>query len=182
MTKEQTFEHPPRGHVALLYYDVANDRFQVVQGDDVDTAIPATAKALLTSTLAHGYDGSAWRKQAPIWGYSDRLAEQKLHTMTAGTTYVMAMTAVPPGYVDRIVGFSLATDKAGAGCLPYADFAGALMVIYPSQTMAANVYKAVSPYDLILKAGDYVQFNWSGVAVNDVLIANIWGYRMAVAM
>jgi len=48
--------------VALLYYDVANDRFQVVQGDDVDTAIPADAKAILVTTLAHGYDGSLWRK------------------------------------------------------------------------------------------------------------------------
>lgn len=33
MAKETTFEHPPKGHVALLAYDSANDRWQAVYVD-----------------------------------------------------------------------------------------------------------------------------------------------------
>lgn len=129
----------------------------------------------------HGYDGSNWQELSLLWGYTDRLAENKTYTMLAGTTYAMAFTQPDVGYVHRITGFSLATTKAGAGALPYASFGGALSVINPAMVMAANVYQAISPFDLVLKRGDWFQLNWSAVAADDVLVGNIWGYKMKVA-
>lgn len=115
-----------------------------------------------------------------IWGYNDRLAETKAHTMVSGTTYDMDFDPVPAGEVHRVLGFTLATTKTGANVLPYAFLDGGLRVVYPAQPLTADVYVAATPYDLILKEGDYMQFNWSGLVVDDYVIALYWGYKMTV--
>jgi len=148
-------------------------------GQAVDVEVKQQTPGDLTPGI-HGYDGAAWRKLSLLWGYTDRYAEQKVHTMTAGVTYSMPFTAVADGYVHRITGFSLTSSKNAAVALPYANFGGTLMVINPPHTVVANVYHAVSPFDLVLKKDDFIQFNWSGVAVNDVLVVYVWGYKMAV--
>ena len=99
MAKETNLQHPTRGHVAMLYYDVANDRFQVVQGDDVDTAIPAAGKALLASSLGHGYDGSLWRKQALLWGYTDTYSEAVDEDYDSTGFKVLQTALVASGYL-----------------------------------------------------------------------------------
>lgn len=49
MAKEQTFSHPPKGHVALLAYDSVNDRWQVVHVDaDGNLQVDLVAAALPT--------------------------------------------------------------------------------------------------------------------------------------
>lgn len=182
MTKETDFEHPPRGHVALLYYDVANDRFQVVQGDDVDTAIPVTAKAMLTSSLVHGYDGSNWRKLPLLWGYTARYAERENLVVQQAGTKTLTFSSPEEGEIWRITGLSCLCNTANPSAVSFL----ATIVTYPVYVVnqvgivANQVYSWV--VDVVLGYQDTLVVYWGGCLVDDDLSAYAYGYKMKIAM
>lgn len=182
MAKDQIFQHPTRGHVAVLYYDVANDRFQVVPCDDVDTAIPATAKATVASALAHGYDGTLWRKQMLVWSYYDRLAEFTQYVKVGAGDTLRTLFTVPDGYVYVVnATMSINHDKITVqnhllydGTDYYSIFQSTPTAIAQWQNNA-NVFYA-------LKKDDKLAFQFIGCDGDDVLEFAAWGYKMKIDM
>ena len=182
MTKEQTFEHPPRGHVALLAYDSVNDRFQVVHVDasgllQVDVAAVADPQA-----NAHGYDGAAWRKQPLIWSYSDRLVDQKQNADTPAGAVTLSHTTVPAGEVWTVLGGSVVNVNTATPCRMWAALAGLGIAVYEYGTLAISVYSITSPLNIVLKAGDNVDVTFSGCTLGDTILSNIFGYKMSIAL
>lgn len=182
MAKEQTFEHPPGGHVAILIYDPTNDRFQVVHGDDVDTAIPAAGKSLLASALAHGYDGSAWRKLPLVWGYTDRYAEPVYDlTMPAGWSDLSG-TAVPAGEVWRVTGASFIVTSASCTQARVVMSAAGIDIVLANQLSPVSDQLYPFAFDVTLKAVDYMYARYYGMTLNDDAYLWLWGSKMNVAM
>ncbi len=182
MAKETDFEHPPRGHVAILYYDVANDRFQVVQGDDVDTAIPAAAKAMLASSLAHGYDGSAWRKLPLLWGYTDRLAEVDSRVQSGGGNELVELYTVPAGYVAEINMTSsrnrdTITTHEHVLVVNSDEYAIKVYVNNPVGNTAIN-----DNVRYVLAPGDIFKVRYYSCTDGDRLVTKVWGWLMDVTM
>lgn len=182
MAKETDFEHPPRGHVATLYYDVANDRFQVVQGDDVDTAIPATAKAMLASSLAHGYDGTLWRKLALVWGYSARLAEVDSRTQSGGGNELVELYTVPSGYI-AILNATMSRNRDTITTHEHilvADSTEYAIKIYVNNPVGSTAINDNVKY--VLSEDDVFQVRYYACTNNDRLITKCWGSLMKVDM
>lgn len=62
MAKETNFEHPPKGHLALLAYDPANDRWQAVHVDDSGN-LQVDITAIVDGQIhLYGWDGDSWEK------------------------------------------------------------------------------------------------------------------------
>ncbi len=181
MAKEQNFEHPPGGHVAILIYDPTNDRFQVVQGDDVDTAIPAAGKSLLASALAHGYDGSAWRKLPLLWGYSDVLISyQGTTTATVGrNTFTHPGPAAGEIWKNtRVLCVNVNTDPSqirwslvpSVGAYRFHTKNEPGVDVYDEETV--EIY-ATADYDITCAVDD--------CALNDDVYTYMFGYKMNIA-
>ena len=182
MAKEQVFEHPPRGHVAILYYDPTNDRYQVVEGDDVDTAIPATAKSMLTSALAHGYDGTVWRKLPMLWGYTDRYLVSQQNVSDVAATYVVDLPAVDSGEVWRVLGVGVWRDTVAG---QYARLTVAVGV--PGTDIEDIDVPAIGRFynnsrELVLRSGDNIRVQYIASVVGEIVITTAWGYKMKVTM
>lgn len=182
MTKPTNFQHPPQGHVAILYYDVTNDRFQVVQGDDVDTAIPAAAKSTLASALTHGYDGTLWRKQMLQWGYYDRLAEFTQYVKVGAGDTLRTLFTVPDGYVYVVnATMSINHDKVTVqNHLLYS--APDYYSIFSSTPTAIAQWQVNANLFYALKKDDKLTFQFIACDADDVLEFGAWGYKMKINM
>ena len=180
--KETDFEHPPRGHVATLFYDIVNHRFQVVQGDDVDAAIPATAKAPLASSLGHGYDGTLWRKLPMTWGYSDRWSQRLDHTKVGDGDYEMSFTAVSEGYVHTLNAV-ISRNSSTQGQHEYLLWDGSYWYpIHPYGSPAANVFRISGYLSYVMKKDDFLKITFRSCTNGDVLTGLLWGYKMKIDM
>jgi len=182
VTKDTIFDHPTRGHVAVLYYDVTNDRFQVVPCDDVDTAIPATAKATVSSALAHGYDGTLWRKLPLLWGYTDRFTQVLSETKSGDGQYSRSSTAVPPGYIHILQIAWIKNESGARGPMyfrPYngSDYLPVAGLLAPAQNEIATLNGPI-----VLKPGDFVNLAQDSCLNGDAIMAGIWCYTMKTNM
>ena len=117
MSKEKTFEHPPRGHAAILAYDPVNDRFRVLEiesdqdpnlkvvltkggqqpqvgnigGDDIGTG----TIVLFVGAMLYGFDGTNWDRL--------RCDEQQLNVNLHGYDgNQWRKSPLIRGYTDRI--------------------------------------------------------------------------------
>jgi len=193
MAKEQTFAHPPRGHVAILYYDSANDCFRVVGGDgvghaniriaaqgvDVEVTQDAPADLLVA---AHGYDGATWRKQPLVWGYTERLYAFDTHTKAGAGTYTITVFTVPAGYVyvvNAIVSNDTATAIKHAHQVCDGDDC---MTIHEETQSGAGVLIVNANISYPMEAGDKLKVVFTAAQDADYLVARVWGYKMKVNM
>ena len=182
MAKEQVFEHPPRGHVAILYYDPTNDRYQVVEGDDVDTAIPSAAKAMLASSLAHGYDGALWRKLPLLWGYTGIVGSTTSWTSDGTSPYTLSSAVVPDGEVWVVNSARAMHNNPGALAMwLYAVNPGGSPLIDGSQLAAANdPIGNIQP--IILAKDGKVDAVIYGLPATQIVYLHIQGYKMKITM
>ena len=127
-----------------------------------------------------GWDGTAWRKQPLIFGYTDRWAEEKFTLTAAAGVNLLTTTAVPAGYiyrVDMVTGVDL-NNAVSIGF--YALGAGVAVTFAAYEAMAAGIIKVVFPVGIWLAAGDTLSCAFSGCTLNDDLYFRVWGVQMAV--
>jgi len=181
VTKETNFEHPSEGYVALLYYDVDNDRFQLVTGGDVDADIPADAKAKLVSALSYGWDGSAWQKLPMVWGFTDRWFELVFTLDATLGSNDLVTAVVPPGYVYRAEWQSVINGTRNPSRIWFAIWAGATGVIYEDQPGPGANTRAYYRLPVTLKAGDKIGVTIGDCGAGDDIFYRVWGTKMKIA-
>lgn len=127
-----------------------------------------------------GYDGSAWRKLALLWGYTDRYSEDLGGTKSGAGQYVGTGTSVPAGEVWTVNFVTLRnqTGSRGAGLLMVHD--GSLYYRFAYEASSTQSIPLIFTGSLPLKEGDYIQVRMDACSDNDVLQAGVWGYKMAV--
>jgi len=193
MAKQQNFAHPPRGHVAILAYDVVNNRWQVLECtadgylktrlQEVEGTVPIqqTTPALLQPGM-NTYDGAAWRKQPLIWGYSDRYLVQQQNVSNVAGDYTSDLPSVPAGEVWRVAGVSV---YRGTNVNQYARvqvYDGSTAVSIEDIDVGTLGRFFSNSVEIILKAGDNVRVVYTGATVDEVVITVALGYKMSVDM
>ena len=127
-----------------------------------------------------GFDGSQWRKLGLLWGYTDRWLEQVVIADAAAGDNFLDATAIPAGYVyvaSVIAGVD--TTSNPAEILFGIKIGGAYYYMKRVPLPGVNVYGEWSGAG-IFKAGDKPTVVMTGCTLHDVLVANYWGYKMAV--
>jgi len=204
MTKDTNFQHPPGGHFAILAYDAANDRFQVVHVDasgllqvdlaaaavtldinfasqDDDVSVTQTAADDL-SVSVHGYDGLLWRKQPLVWGYTDRWTHVLSETKSGDGQYSSSTTAVPPGYIYVLQVAWIKNESGARGpsyFRPYngSDYLPVAGLLAPAQNEIATLNGPI-----VLKPGDFLNLAQDSCLNGDAIMAGVWGYKMKIDM
>ena len=129
---------------------------------------------------AWGWDGTKWRKNPLIWGYSDaycvRLAEDDAD---AGVN-VLSADAVPAGIVRTITSIVCLDENTAITYLQSGFSRGATFILigryYP--TAAGEVASWVC--NIVLKEGDILSLTFAGCGALDNLRAYFSGYDMSI--
>ncbi len=182
MTKDQQFDHPPRGHVALLAYDAANDRFQVVHVDASGLLQVDVAAVADRQVNAHGYDGTTWRKQMLAWGYYDRLAEFTQYVKVGAGDTLRTLLTVPDGYVYVVnATMSINHDKITVQNHLLYDGSNYYSIFQSTPTAIAQWQNNANLF-YALKKDDKLAFQFLACDADDVLEYACWGYKMKIDM
>lgn len=127
-----------------------------------------------------GWDGTAWRKLAMVWGYTDTYAESIQENSDVAGTYQMELATVPAGEVWRVeaVGLYRAVNAGLTGQVQLYDGSGAIALETVSMPAVGVIYNNSRP--IILKATQYIIGRFAGATVGEACILLAWGYKMAV--
>jgi len=178
VTKETNFEHPPRGHVALLAYDSVNDRWQAVY---VDASGRLQMDGADLTTRIHGWDGSAWHKLPMTWGYSDQYAERVVDTtMPAGHSNLNG-SSVTDGEVWRVTGASFIVFSTSCTEVRLSFNVGGVSFFLDSVLTPSSGQFYSFLCDLTLKKDNFMFFRFYSLTLNDDAYIHFWGYKMKVA-
>lgn len=127
-----------------------------------------------------GWDGSQWRKLALLWGYRDRYAERKYVADGVAGDNTLQTTAVPEGYVYVVQAVSVVdVSNAPTAVQINACSASVFACLKSDGSPAANV-PTFWTGEVCLKKDDYIRGFLTGVTLNDDLVLDVWGYKMAV--
>ena len=128
-----------------------------------------------------GWDETAWRKLAMLWGYSDRWAENLGGTKSGAGTYLASTVAVPAGwvYVAQFAFFRNITGVRGNAGIYFYDTVTAYWSCYVVAPVAwiPLLWNGAVP----LCAGDSLRVTQSTCLDGDVIQAGVWGYKMRVS-
>jgi len=127
-----------------------------------------------------GFDGSQWRKLALLWGYTDRLAEQKVNLNADAGTNNLAHTTVPAGQVWKVTMHVVMNANHAITITLRGVFDGTDMLIYSHGALGAGVWGVSPPLDVTAKAGDILYGAFYACTAGDDLYTNLFGYKMAV--
>ena len=128
----------------------------------------------------HGYDGTQWRKLGLLFGYTDRWFEQVVIADAAAGNNFLDAAPVPSGYVyvSSVIAGVDATSNL-AEILFGIKIGETYYYMKRVPTPGVAIYAEWSGAG-IFKAGDIPMVVMTGVTAHDVLVANFWGYKMAV--
>lgn len=127
-----------------------------------------------------GWDGTRWRKLPLLWGYSDRLAEQKKDLSAAVGTNQLVHTAVPVGEVWKVTLHTVNNANTAVNIQLRGNLGGTDMLIYNHGVPAAGAWNTSLPLDLTFKAGDVIYGQFVACVLNDDIYSHLFGYKMAV--
>lgn len=148
-----------------------------IAGQEADVEVTQTAPADLQVGLS-GYDGSAWRKLALVWGYSARYIEKESETAAVAGTRTLTFTTCPAGVVRVVEGIACYNNTTIATRITIELVVGAaihVIHVVPSPP----IYQAVSlVHPVVMVEDDSLRARFMGTQVGDTIVANAWGYDM----
>ena len=127
------------------------------------------------------WDGSAWLKQPPIFGYSDEWSESKIATAVGAASATASTTAVDPGYIYVFQGASifhdagankeltLTANKGGVGVILFNDLAAVTGTWYPVIC------------EITLHEGDTISGSVGTPGDGKRCLLRVGGYKMKIA-
>lgn len=148
-----------------------HDSYYLVADDDDWTDIGE-----IVATLEEKIMGS----DNTVFGYYDRLFTREDHTTLVSGPWVQSHPVVPEGEVWAVQGISLFSDKPPGTVNVYGRMPTISMAITDTLIWTANLQLARSPLTVILKEDDKIQFAWAGLANDQRIISNVWGYIMNI--
>lgn len=130
----------------------------------------------------YGYDGATWRKNALLWGYSDRYAERVSNLNADAGGNILASTVVPAGevWVIEVISAQDATNNPTSVILQVTDGSAYPEMARnnsPTSGNNTNWYGRVT-----LKESDKVSVTINGCTAGDDLYMEVWGFKMKVAL
>ena len=127
------------------------------------------------------WDGTLWRKQPLMLGYSDRIYEW-VSTVSSGAADTQAISAVvPAGEIWIIQAASAMHTDTTARALYLGPRAGATFIQLGRNPAATTLLmlQCVSP--MVLKEGDSFLSGVSQLLTGKVVYLGYWGYKMSIA-
>jgi len=159
---------------------IAADELDVVfDGQNLDVEVTQTTPADLTPGI-EGWDGTQWRKLGLLWGYTDRWLEQVFNPNAAVGWNFLETAPVPAGYVYVAVACAANNQNTNPSAIQLGiNIAGSRYYLKRVPTPGVDVWVDWTATQ-IFKAGDKALAAIGGCALNDDLVFNVWGYKMAV--
>lgn len=129
-------------------------------------------------TASHGYDGTAWRKLALVWGFSSCYLDQQTGTNSGGGNEFLTFPTPASGIARVILGFVAYNDGSAATRIDLRVRSGTSTnflrtVIAPAQFATVELLSS-----LVLVNPDFLQVRFVGCTNGDVVNATAWGYDM----
>jgi hypothetical protein len=180
VAKETTFDHPPKGHVAILAYDSANDQWQAVYVDASGNLQVDVASGNQIEALAHGYYGGGWQKNPLQFGFSDRLADGFYNGDLAAGYSEFTKGTVPVGEVYVVTWCTLAYYNSVPTRVELAGMFGTFGVDLINVSSPADGVTYTRLVNAFLKAGDYFRLRIYGATLHDIVYVKWHGYKMDV--
>lgn len=135
----------------------------------------------LLFTALHGYDGSAWRKLALVWGYSDVYGEWEQETNVSAGNNTLTFSTVGAGEIWVVTGFSAFCAQTNITRVELrASVGGTAIRIKQAPYGTANQTVDWAGV-LVLKEGDELTVLFTACSLNDDIFASAWGYKMSIA-
>jgi len=152
----------------------------VIDGQSADVEVTQQTAADLTPGVM-GWDGSAWRKLAVLWGYSDRYAEQESQDNVDAGNVTLTFSTVPAGEVWVVSLMSaMAAQDNPAGVNFFANCDGTThrleYLAYPTAYLVVSLQTTI-----VLKEDDYLEVRFDSCSANDDVEAYAMGYKMKIA-
>jgi len=126
------------------------------------------------------YDGTTWRRQPIIWGYTQSCSESLGEVSDDAGAFYMTFTPVAPGYVrhvDLVSGYD--TSNAYAYLQVEMYVAGAWRFLVRHVPCAASrPYGVVQPLTLV--EDENIRIRFQGTTIGDNIRAVMVGYEMAL--
>jgi len=128
-----------------------------------------------------GWDGTQWRKNALLWGYTDRYADSDSDLSAAAGTNVLSLTSVPAGEVWRVASIAAFDGSSNITTLILSLGLGGTTHYLASQPITAAGQLVLWTGDVTLKEGDSIVATFYGCVLNDDLFLSACGYKMDVS-
>jgi hypothetical protein len=129
-------------------------------------------------TGVHTYDGSQWRKQPPVWGFSGAVLDVDSLNPGVGGTYSLASTTVPTGEVHLYYAVAMVNVNNPITTAQWKIMSGASEYFFYQYLNIPAGYAFVAPNPTVVEAGDYIQCSFYGVQAGDLIIAYFTGFKM----
>lgn len=126
------------------------------------------------------WDGTQWRKQPLLFGYSDVYDERISNINVPAGTVTQTFSAVPAGEVWVVTLFT-AFPSQGNTTRVLMKMEGTSthnLHVVPTPPGSTSVYVPVTP--IILAATYYLEIVWENAALNDDFRASAMGYKMSI--
>jgi hypothetical protein len=155
----------------------------VIYGIDLSTntilPIKVDAYGLLLSGN-YGWDGSAWHKNALLWGYSDLKVEQKSILNAIAGFNTLAGTVVPAGEIWHVQAVNGWNDTRIIDRIELSAVINgqAMMLTYAQPTIIGR--PIIWTGQITLNAGDYLLAGYNGCTLNDDLYLSYSGVKQQV--
>ena len=126
------------------------------------------------------WDGTDWRKQPLIFGYSDRYAEAENNNAHAAGNFTLTFTAVPAGEIWTLQMLTARNISTNTSIEMTVTGGGVGHLMNRFITPGANTLVVATAVPLVLKEADVLSVLFETTLLNDWVQAWAWGYKMSI--
>ena len=126
------------------------------------------------------WDGTVWRKQPMMFGYSDRYSEVESSVNVAAGSHNLDFTVVPAGEIWVVNAISARCSTANPSSISVLLNLGGNTHYLLVQTTVVAWIPEIALGAFVLKEGDFVRATFAGCSLNDDIYAQASGYKMSI--
>ena len=126
------------------------------------------------------WDGSRWRKQPLLIGYSEKYDERKSNTSAAAGTNSLVGTAVPAGEVWVVQGLGAVNINTACSKIHIRVDNGSTYCILVEDASPVAGNSVLWSGSILLAEGDKVTATFYTCVLNDDIYLDIWGFKMSI--
>ncbi len=127
-----------------------------------------------------GFHSGAWQKLAMVWGFSSQYLEKQADTVQGAGARTLPFTTCPVGVARVILGFSAYDNTTLVDRIVLEVVTGGVTYVVHQGVLVPINQTVDMPVPLVLVNPNVPTVIFVGCGAGDTVIANAWGYDMAL--